>query len=263
MSAFARATAIRRTGDLTFGIDVPAGWEQGRGAFGGLTLGALVRAIEACEPDRARVVRTVTGELAGPVLAGPAEIRVTPMRRGKNQSNLRADLVQDGTILATASTVLSTPRTSGIAIDRPKAAHTSFEATPLLALSSALPARFAHHFEYRLTGPGPFAGGTDPIASGWIALREPLEAMDAPGLVAHLDAYWTAIMSVEPTPRPFATITFVAELLVDPSTLSATEPFFHDARVLASANGFIVEERALYQRERLVAMNHQTFAMLA
>jgi hypothetical protein len=262
MNAFERATSIVRLDDARFTLDVPAGWEQGRGAFGGVALGALLRAIEATEPDRERIARTLTGELAGPVVAGPAEIRVTPMRRGKNQSNLRADLLQDGVILATASAVLSTPRTPTHAVDRPRTPP-AFDVTPPTTFGDANPARFAKHFEYRVTGPMPFVGGSDPVASGWLRLREPLTAFDAPALVAHLDAYWSAIMSVEPTPRPFATITFVAELLVDPRTLAVDAPFFHDARVLASANGFVIEERALYQHGKLVAMNHQTFAMLA
>lgn len=262
MNAFARATAIQPLEDGRFALEVPEGWEQGRGAFGGLALGALARAIEASEPDRARTLRTLSGELAGPVVAGPAEIRVTPMRRGKNQSNLRADLLQGGVILATASAVLSTPRTPGAPVDRPASPHTPFEQTSPLVLGSGLPARFAQHFEYRLTGPRPFSGASEATTSGWLRLREPLEAIDGPALIAHLDAFWSAILVVERAPRAFATITFLGELLVDPASLSASEPFFHDARVLASASGFIVEERALYQQNRLVAMNHQTFAML-
>lgn len=263
LPAFARATRVEKIAEGHFRLEVPSGWEQGRGAFGGLTLGVLVRAIEACEPERERVVRTVSGEIAGPVVPGAAEIRVTPLRRGKNQSNVRADFVQGGGVMATASVVLSAPRSAQAApVERPLGAHASFESLSPLVLWEGSPAKFAQHFEYRLVEGIPFSGGVAPVARGWVRLAEPLAEMDAPGVIAHLDAWWSAILSVERAPRAFATITFLAELLVDPRELDPREPFFHDARVLASAGGFVVEERALYQRGRLVAMNHQTFAML-
>ncbi|MBA3499645.1 MAG: thioesterase family protein, partial [Deltaproteobacteria bacterium] len=46
----------QRQGDA-FRLDVPAGWQQGRGAFGGFTIGALIRAIEQRIADPSRKVR--------------------------------------------------------------------------------------------------------------------------------------------------------------------------------------------------------------
>jgi hypothetical protein len=180
----------------------------------------------------------------------------------KMLASSRATL-QEGVILATASAVLSTPRAAARPVMRPATAHPPFDAvTPMPADRPGSP-RFTHHFEYRVTGPAPLSGGSEPLCSGWLRMREPLGRIDAPAVIAHLDAYWSAILTVEPALRPFATIAFVAELLADPGSLCATEPFFHDARVLAASEGFVVEERALYQGERLVALNHQTFAMIA
>ena len=55
-----------------YALDVPDGWAQGRGAFGGLVLGAMLRAVTRAEPDPARRVRSVTGEIPAPVLPGLA-----------------------------------------------------------------------------------------------------------------------------------------------------------------------------------------------
>ena len=46
-----------------FQLDVPAGWRQGRGAFGGLCIASLIRAIDARVGDPARRVRSITAEL--------------------------------------------------------------------------------------------------------------------------------------------------------------------------------------------------------
>lgn len=260
LSAFESATAVTRTGDDTFVAHVPPGWEQGRGAFGGVSLGVMLRAMLACEEDASRRLRTLSGELAGPVVAGPAEIRVTRLRRGKNQTNLRADLLQDGVIQGTASIVLSPPRPRAVVVPWPSSNPPAW--STVTAIDAAFsPVPFARHFEYRVTGPIPGSGG-EPRAAGWVRLREPVTRFDGPALIAHLDAFWSAIISSETKPRAFATVTFLAEVLADPATLSTTEPFHHDARVLASEDGFVVEERALSQGGRLVALNHQTFAML-
>jgi hypothetical protein len=72
-------SSVRGEGDR-FLLRVPEGWRQGRGAFGGLVLGALARAIETCEADPERVLRSISGQLIGPVLAGEAVIEVRLLR---------------------------------------------------------------------------------------------------------------------------------------------------------------------------------------
>ncbi|HSN33980.1 MAG TPA: acyl-CoA thioesterase domain-containing protein, partial [Ideonella sp.] len=106
--SFADASSIAPVSQSRWRAEIPEGWQQGRGAFGGLVLGVLCRAMEAAEPERA--TRTLTGDLCGPVLPGAAEIEVVELRRGSNQTNLRATLTQQGAVLATATAVLSKPR---------------------------------------------------------------------------------------------------------------------------------------------------------
>ena len=79
----------------TFTLDVPDGWQQGRGAFGGLVLGALARASIMSEPDVSRTLRSLTGELPGAVPVGRSTIAVETLRRGSGASTLHARLVHD------------------------------------------------------------------------------------------------------------------------------------------------------------------------
>ena len=58
---FEAASAIRPTGPGTFEGTVPDGWQQGRGAFGGLVYGMLARAMEQVVNEPARRLRTFTG----------------------------------------------------------------------------------------------------------------------------------------------------------------------------------------------------------
>ena len=69
-SDLAQASAVEALGAGRFHGVVPDGWQQGRGAFGGLVLAALARAVEMSEPEKDRTLRSFNGEIAGPVLPG-------------------------------------------------------------------------------------------------------------------------------------------------------------------------------------------------
>ncbi|MET0287715.1 MAG: acyl-CoA thioesterase domain-containing protein, partial [Polyangiales bacterium] len=109
---FRVATAVARLSDDEFEADIPDKWQQGPGAFGGLTFGILLRAARAFEPDLTRVARTFACDIAGPVLVGKATVRVQALRRGRSQTNLRIELTQGGNVLASALCTMSGARTN-------------------------------------------------------------------------------------------------------------------------------------------------------
>lgn len=262
---FEVASKITRTDEEgTFAFDMPDGWQQGRGAFGGVVLATLLRAIEASEPDAARKTRTVLGDLAGPVVVGKGEIVVTVLRRGGNQSNIRADLVQNGETLAFASAVLSTPRPVGIPDHRPRIeAMPKIEDAMLIPRDAPMKPVFTKHFDMTVKSGIPFAGGKEPATEGWILLAEPPSVVDAPLLIAYLDSYWPAFFAVSPMPRPIATVSFTAEVLCDPSQLDPKAPLFFRARTVADHEGFQLELRELFNpKGELVAANQQTFCVI-
>jgi hypothetical protein len=267
-SAFEIASFIEEVSPGKFRAIVPEGWEQGRGAFGGLVLALLLRAIEASEAvhdkDRARAARTLIGDIAGPVRAGEVEIEAHIVRRGSNQTNVRADLLQGGDLLAYASAVLSTARTEALPGFGPRiAAPPPFERVASLPMTAPGVPVFTKHFDYRPTGRAPFTGGPDPIVEGWVRAREAPEAIDAPMLIALLDAYWPAFSPTSNAPRPVATVSFTAEIAVDPAALDPRAPLFYRARTISDYQGFQLELRELYDaRGSIVAMNQQTFAIL-
>ena len=78
-----RALALHPLADGRFRAMIPDGWQQDKGAFGGLVMAILVRAIEGAEPDGERRLRAVTGEIPAPGAGGEAEVRVELLRRGQ------------------------------------------------------------------------------------------------------------------------------------------------------------------------------------
>src|SRR5262245_6636089 len=122
MPSLSDVTTPHPAGDR-YQLEVPTGWRIGRGAFGGLVVASLVRAIEQHTADPSRKVRSVTAELPGPVEPGPVEIAVETLRRGNNVSTVRAVLSQRGEIRSHAVAVLAAAR-EGAAAGTPLAALT-------------------------------------------------------------------------------------------------------------------------------------------
>lgn len=263
LSPFEQASAVERVAPLRFRATIPDGWQQGRGAFGGLVLATLARAMEASDDAPGRRLRTLTGDLCGPVQPGEVELVVRALRRGANQTNLAAELVQGGETLATATAVLSAPRNVvARSLQPPAPSPERWQDLPVLAIEPPLGPVFARHYEYRSNGPLPFSGGDAPVAAGFLREKARPTRLDAPALVAYLDAWWPALFATEQTPRVMATVSFAAEFLADPRGLDPALPLAHRARVEAQAEGFCLEFRELWQGDTLVALNQQTFALI-
>lgn len=267
-SLFAALDAVRRD-DTTWSLTVDDGWQQGRGAFGGLVIGAMVRTALAVTNDPARRVRSVSAELLGPVLVGEATLKVEPLRRGSGVSAVRVRLLQAEAPgrpldeLCQAVVVL--------AKDRPNTPTWQHRAPPAMPdwraiepapLEPPLAPVFTQHFEFRVTGAPPFSQAPTPTAQGFIRpkARGPI---DAAVVAACADAWWPAAYAVFDAPRPTATIAYALELLIDPTTLDPDEPLLHDARSDVADGGYATEHRTLWTPSgRLVADNHQIFAVI-
>ena len=243
-------------------LDVAAGWRQGRGVFGGLVVGALIEAIEHRVGDPDRKVRSVTAELPGPVEPGTAEIAVEPLRQGKNVSTLRAALSQHGEIRSHAVAILGASRARSAALGWNELAPP--DVAPWRAIEP-LPSRgveFAEHFEYRLVEGTPLSGKAAPVV-GWIRPREPGPRRGAAFIAAVIDAWWPAAFNRLTALRPMATIAFTLDIMGNLDGLDPEAPLLHRATSPVCADGYFLETRELWGEDgRLVAINHQTFAII-
>ena len=261
---FEQASAVRRVAPGAFEATVPDGWQQGRGAFGGLVYGILARAMEAELADPGRRLQTLAGDLAGPVLPGPVTLRVELLRRGSKQSNLQARLNQGNDVLAVASAVFSAARgvqMPGLhGLESPDRA--GWDQLRVMPVEPPFGPDFARAYEYRSAGPAPLSGSRDAETAGYLREHSVPTRRDAPSVIALLDAWWPTLWSTITEPRPVATISFLAELLVDPGRIDPAERLFHDARMAGQGDGCFVELRALWSGDVCVAMSQQTFAVL-
>lgn len=264
---FARVTEPTRLAHDRFSVDVPDGWQQGRGAFGGLVLAFLARSIEEALADSSRPLRSVTAHILRPLQPGAAEVAVEILRAGSGVTTAAARLWQAGELVAHAVCAHGKGRVTY------EAAHSLRvpdmppwrERAPLPGLGPVGPT-FAQHFEYWPTGPLPFSGRSpDAVqeAAGWVRLRRPGRARGAACALALIDSYWPGFLASARAPRAAATLTFAFEAMAELDGLDPDAPLFYRARILGGRGGYAVEARELWGEDGgLVALNQQVLVVM-
>jgi acyl-CoA thioesterase len=187
---FATATTWTTLGDGRYGGRVHPRWFQGRGAYGGLLGGALLRSMmrELQAPER--LPRSFTVHFCAPVNEADAVITVRLERAGRQVSHLSARLEQAGQVACLASATFAQSRDTSLVFTHAQApAAPSPHDLPSLP-TQALPA-FGAHFDYRWFRGIPFSGAPEADMGGWLRPRQH-EPLDAPLLVGLLDAFPSA-----------------------------------------------------------------------
>ena len=241
-------------------LQVRDGWRQGRGAYGGLTIAAAVRAIEQRIADPRRTVRSVTAEIPAPTLAGDVSIDVEILRSGSSVSVARAALRQHGEVTTHAVAVVGAAREHADPMTwcelAPPAAPPWTSVEPLAGFPGP---EFAQHFEWRVVAGAPFTGGA-PETVGWVRALAPGAARDAAYLAAMIDVWYPAVLVRAPAMRPMGTIAFTLEVVALPV---GDAPLLYRGRVEVARDGYFLERRELWSEDgRLLAINHQTFAVI-
>ena len=247
-------------------LDVPSGWAQGRGAYGGLVVASLIREIEKTIGDPARKVRSVTAELPGPVTPGPAEVTVELLRAGSSVSTARAQLVQGGEIKSHAVAVLATTRRGSGPLAWQELAPPEAPSWKTIDPMEKSPGpEFAQHFEYRIVEGVPCTGPSAPArAVGWIRPRAHGGSRDAAHIAAVVDAWWPAALVRFDRFRPMATIVYTLDIVAGLDGLDPEAPLLYRGTVPVLADGYFLETRELWGEDgRLVALNQQTFVVIA
>lgn len=250
-----------RKGGAGFVLDVPDGWQQGRGAFGGLTLGAMARAISASVAAE-RPLRALDAQLLAPVLPGPLELVVTPLREGNAVSTLRVEARQEGAVVGHAVGVCAAARASAPGWTRlAPPVMTPWRDDPPMTMPSPPAPVFTQHFEYRTAGGFPYAASVGRPVEGWVRPRVPARRHDAAYVAALADAWWPVVVVEMQTPRPIATVTFGLQILT--TDLPEGAPLYHRAVSPAAADGYSTELRELWTEDgRLVSLNQQVIAII-
>ena len=248
---------------------IPDGWQQGRGAWGGLIVGALIRAVEASEPDAERVVRSITANLVAPAVVGEHVIETQVVRRGSAVATWSATLRNgEGTAIAIATVIAGASRSVRVAPDYASWSNLDMpivppsHEVPRLEFGPPLGPVFVQHIDARVVAGLPGEAG-DAQSWGWIDYARPVRPTSA-SVLALVDAWWPASLVALEGMVPIATVSFAANLLVDPADLQAGQPLLHHCLVTSALEGYTSEHRRLWTADgRLAVDNLQSIVLIA
>lgn len=251
-------------GEGRYTWDVPDGWQQGRGAFGGLVLAALIRAFETECDTGEQPLRSIDATLCGPVLAEEAQIAVETLREGSNTTSLAAKLTQADSVRAHATTLFGRRRVDDgdwNDLDAPELGD--WRGAQVAELAAPLAPAFTPHLEFRPRSGFPFSGEPERTVSGWVRPNDPGPARDAAYLAVCMDAHWPAAFATVTRPRPMATVSFSMQFVADFDGLDPDAPLFYRSRCPVSRDGYMVEFRELWGEDgRPMALNQQTICII-
>lgn len=267
MTAFDDAMALVRVAQAgqstTFAWDVPDGWQQGRGAWGGLAVGGIVGAVVRAESDASRSVRSVSLQISAPVLVGRHQVVASAIRVGRGMSTWEVTVTDEEGVRVSGGTVITGSARSGSAertesrwspLRMPEASPA--DEVPALPTGPPFPT-FTQHCEYRVVSGLPLQGGEGETL-GWISYRDAPAWADVP-LLALVDAWYTVTLVPLADLVPVGTVNFTANLLVDPGTIEPGVALLHHGLVTASRDGYVSELRRLWTPDgRLAVENLQT-----
>ncbi len=250
--------------------EIPDGWQQGRGAYGGLVLGVMTRAMMDAVGDPARKLRSLTAEIVGPTQVGAAEIHVFAVRIGNAVSTLRAELRQGNEIQAHVVGVFGADRAPDVGWNMlVPPTIPDWRGVAPLDLPVGLAPVFTGNLEFRSTGNLPFSGAAEPTVSGFIRPIVPAVNRDSAYIIAMADAWWLCGFTMVTMPRPAATITFTLSLhdgaaqVGDAEAVAQQTPLYHRAWSPTVTGGYAAEVRELWTLDgKLVSINTQTIAII-
>ncbi|PTL77108.1 acyl-CoA thioesterase II [Vitiosangium sp. GDMCC 1.1324] len=262
-SPFVTATTWSPLGEGRYLSHIRPEWFQGRGAFGGMLGGSLLRSMMRELNEPARAPRSLTVHFCAPVTEGEATLSVRLERAGRQVTHLSARVEQAGQVACLASATFALSRDTPLVYTdaKPPRAPPPSDVRPM---SSEMLPTFAAHFDYRwCVGAVPFSGAKEARLGGWIRPRVPTP-LDAPLVVGLLDSYPPAALTRVEGFCNGATVDYTAHFYAPLPLASASPEAFYLRTGLSrhAAEGYADDLAELWSEDgQLIAQLRQVAAV--
>ena len=233
-------------------------WSQGRSAFGGLATAFAVtgmrKLLETPQPMRSLMVSFIA-----PMPPGAIKVEAGILRRGKNVTQSRADVIANDVLCLQAMGVFGNPRP---ALQVP--AEPDFNAPSReLGLSFAphakrLPAFLQYFDGCWVDGGLPFSGKPSRHLKMWVRHRADLSILPTEKIVTIADLPPPVILShFAKPPVPASSLTWSLEFVVPPESINS-DWFFLDFKLEAAADGYTQQSGKIFDENgQLCALSRQ------
>lgn len=270
---FHEILAARRVEGACLRFEVPADWQQGRTAYGGLASALAVQAMHdvagAAWPPEVRL-RALQTNFIGPVAPGAAAIAVEVLREGKSVRQVLARLTTGkGEIAGIWVGVYGSPRSTTVDTLMPsaKALRWAPGEAPTRPFTPGQMPDLLSHFEVGwAAGAPPFSGGTGWETSLYLRLvRDRADLIDTDVLTVLLaDLPPTPAISRLTRPAPASSVCWALELLPLAAPVAADAWWRIDTQTRSAADGYANHSSTLWAPDGTpAAFGHQVVAVYA
>lgn len=202
-------------------VTIPAGWTQGRATFGGLAAALLYQPVETTLESATQgtiadtPLRSLTISFVAPAEVGELQTRTRVLRAGRSAVQIEAHANQGEQVVTAALASFGKPRQSTIGISpNPAPQFSPPEQCEALPYIEGLVPEFTQHFDYRLAaGALPFTGSSEPRLGGWIRFRESAGPATTAHLLALIDAWPPAVLSMLKDLAAASSLTWTVEMM--------------------------------------------------
>ena len=245
-------------------LQIPADWGQGRALFGGMA-GALALAhLQQLIPP-GLPLRSVTISFVAPLESGVATANRRILRQGKSVLQAQVELQQQGQTALVMLASFGVARPSQLEVAAAPLAGLPDDHYRVMPSSPQVP-EFTRHFEYQLCEGGwPFSGSTEAFLQGRLRFQQTIaELVDAPALLALIDAWWPVSLSMLPQPAPASSLTWTLELLPGWQGFQLTDWWAYRAEIDHGSEGYHhIAAKCWTPTGQLAAISRQTVTVFA
>ncbi|TXD37485.1 thioesterase family protein [Lujinxingia vulgaris] len=250
--SYSDAIALKRDEGGVFHGQIDRSWYQGRGAFGGVSGAAMVRAMERTLDAPEFALRALAVNFCAPVTDEPFEVHVDVVRRGSSVICAESRIVQEGQARMVAIGTFAKERSSGSDFEQRAMPEVPPAGEVPTAPESPLFPKFAKYYEYKFChGAIPYTGHDEAELGGWCRLKEAPGPLDAAQLIGLLDMWPPAVITRMTSPAPAATVSWqvVINERLPLEEASADDFYLVTARSERAVGGFSEERAAVYSAD--------------
>lgn len=251
--------------DPTQEIAMPAGWAQGRAAFGGLTA-AIAYQHAVLGVDAEQHIRALTVSFVGPIEPGPLRMERVVLREGKNVTQVRVELLQNNAVQLSALLTFGRSRPSQVSVTDTLPAEVPPLEQGLAFPKTKLLPEFAHHFDYRVSVGGlPFSNNLSRQFGGWMRFANEQQPITVGLFLGLVDAWPPAVLPHLSSPAPASSLTWTIEFPEPlPNKKLSNDWWQYVAYIDYAADGYGHTHSHIWDNEgNLVAISRQTITVFA
>ncbi|MEO1643379.1 MAG: thioesterase family protein [Pseudomonadota bacterium] len=251
--------SIAVSDDGFIGVTIPETWMQGRTTYGGLTAAICFEAARKLVHDLP--IRSAQVAFVGPV-GGVIEAAPRLLRRGKNTAFVSVDLTGENGVAAQCIFAFGKSRESQLNVASVPMPEVPAPETAISFFREGPRPGFTQNFNMKgVLGDAPMTGSEKASIGLWLRNKDEATPMDATAVLAIADCPPPAALSMQKTPAPISSMTWMAEFLTE--TISTTDGwYFALSEAQTARNGYSSQAMTLWNRDGdPILIGRQTIAM--